>query len=311
MEMLMDCIGAVDVGGTKIAVGLVLPDGTITASHSQPTRPEQSFEAGMAEIAANMQSMLEKTHSRLLGVGLGCTGQVSPGSGKVLSNAFLPNWAGNNPVDWLATRFGVPGALENDADAAALAEWRLGAGQGAQRFIYITVSTGIGGGLIFDGQVERGANECHPEVGHHTIDPNGPDCFCGNRGCWETLASGRALAARFMQICPGFQGDAVTVCDLAEAGDPLACRAVEAHAQALGIGLANLITLYVPDVIALGGGLMRRAGLFMPGIQRMVEQRCRLVRSADTRLVLSHFGAETGLVGAAMVWAQHNSSRPR
>jgi glucokinase len=276
-----------------------------------PTQPELPFATGMEAITRVLQGLSgQKSASiplNLLGIGIACTGQVDPLEGTVLRNGFLPTWVGQNPSNWLDEQFGLQVALENDADAAALAEWRLGAGQGAQRFVYITVSTGIGGGLIFSGQLYRGANGVHPEIGHHTIDPDGPTCFCGNRGCWEMFASGPALHRRFQALRPVFTGDARQVCDLAEAGDALAQRAVQAHAEMLGIGLANLITLYAPDVIALGGGLMRRANLFMPVIQETIPQRSTLVPPGRTRLALCQFAVDSSLIGAAMVWEHRYS----
>ena len=303
----MQAIGAVDIGGTKIALGLVSIRGQVLASLALPSQPEKSFLLDMLEIAAGLDRLLAQTNADLLGIGLGCTGQVNSVSGEVLKNGFLPHWAGQNPARWLSEHYEVSTALENDADAAALAEWQWGAGSGASRFIYLTVSTGIGAGLIFDGQVYRGAGGAHPEIGHHTIEPSGPTCFCGNRGCWEAVASGRALSARLQSLLPDFNRDAAAVCDLAEAGHPLAQQAVAAHGQALGVGLANLITLYAPDTIALGGGLMSRAALFLPAIQVNLAERCRLISAVHTRLALSHFGANTGLAGAAMAWVHRQA----
>ena len=301
----MELIGAVDIGGTKIAVGLVSPQGQVIAVRAFPSRPEQAYQSVMAEIGGFLEDMLSGLDGSLVGIGIGSTGQVDPLTGVVLNNSFLTLWSGQNPVGWLAEHFGVTAALENDADAAALAEWGLGNGRDARRMIYVTVSTGIGAGMIFDGQVYRGVNGVHPEVGHHTIDPSGPACFCGNCGCWEVLASGQSLARRMQGLKPGFNGDAIQVCDLAESGDPVAQFVVSSHAEALGIGLANLIILYAPDIIVLGGGLMRRADLFLPQAQRTIMERCHLVSPENTRLVLSAFGPDTALVGAAQVWVYH------
>jgi glucokinase len=302
----MDVIGAVDVGGTKIAVGLVTRQGQVVAHQVLPTQPETSFSAGIDVISRVLQRLCSQKSASLplkpLGIGVACTGQVDPLEGVVLKNGFLPNWTAQNPVRWLSEQFGVQVALENDADAAALAEWHLGAGRGSERFIYLTISTGIGGGLVFSGQLVRGAKGAHPEVGHHTIDPAGPLCFCGNRGCWEMFASGRALQARFLALQPGFDGDARHICDLAEAGDSQALRAVADHAEMLGVGLANLITLFAPDRIVLGGGLMRRANLFLPVVHQVISQRCTLVPPEIARLELSQFPTDSSLIGAAMAW---------
>jgi len=304
---MKEVIGAVDVGGTKIAVGLVTPQGEVIARAEIPSRTGISFDNQMEAIAGRLLGHLDRRAEidpcQLLGIGIAATGQVDPLEGVVLRNGLMPEWTARNPVRWLAERFGVTAALENDADAAALAEWQFGAGQGAVRFIFLTISTGIGGGMIFSGRLYRGAGGAHPEIGHHTIDPDGPLCFCGNRGCWETLASGSALQQRYQALMPAFSGDARAVCDLAETGDLLAKQAVETHGQMIGIGLANLIVMYAPDVIVLGGGLMQRIDLFLPVIRATIAARCTLVPVERTHLKPNRFSTDSSLVGAAVVWA--------
>ena len=139
-------------------------------------------------------------------------------------------------------------ALENDADAGALAEAAWGAGQGKSRLIYITVGTGIGGGIILDGELYRGVDGAHPELGHQVIDPSGPPCSCGFRGCWESLAAGPAMAAWAQSQSPANDSyrTAKQICQLAQKGDELARRAAEREAYYLGLGIANLINLFTP-----------------------------------------------------------------
>ena len=199
-------------------------------------------------------------------------------------------------MDDLERAFGVQAAIENDADAAALGEYAWGAGKGMQSFIYITVSTGIGGGVVLDGRLYRGADGSHPEMGHHVIDSHGPKCFCGASGCWESLASGPALALR------GKQASALAVCNAARCGDADALAAVEQEGWYLGLGLANLVSLFVPDVIALGGGVMQSRDLFWEKINTTIQTNCGLVPYQKTRLLPALLGKDAGLAGAAQVW---------
>lgn len=295
-------IGAVDIGGTKIAVGLVTREGEVVATTNLPTRREQPYDDALGQVVAALRRLLADHDACLDGIGIGTTGRLTS-SGVLTPNAFLPTWTGHTPADDLAAHFGVTTAIENDADAAALAEARWGSGCDVARLIYVTVSTGIGAGVVLGGQLYRGVGGCHPELGHHVIDPAGPPCFCGARGCWESLASGSALAAWAQAHGGDADWDAQRVCDLAQAGHPVAQQAVEREAHYLGIGLANLITLFAPDCIALGGGLMRRWDLFRPGVMTVIEQQCGLVPWPSVRLGPASV-PQPGLVGAAAVSLQ-------
>lgn len=287
-------IGAVDIGGTKIAVGVVDDQGQVFAWREIPTRPELGFDASLDWIADLLR---QAAGERLLqGVGIGCTGPVEPFTGRVGNVEFLTGWEGGELTAGLSDRLGLTVFLENDADAAALGEVAWGAGVGARRFIYLTISTGIGAGLVFDGNLYRGVDGAHPEIGHMVIDPSGPACTCGASGCWESLASGSALA----QLCP--PRTAQQVCQAAEAGEVQARSAVQRVAGYLGIGMANLITLFVPDVIAMGGGLMQSRHLFWDTIQQTIRTHCGYVPYEKTRLVPAVLGVHAGLVGAAEVF---------
>jgi glucokinase len=295
-------IGAVDIGGTKIAVGMLERDGRILAHKECPTCPERGWQAGLERICRRLRETAREAGGELEGIGVGCTGPVDPQTGTLGRIEFLPGWEGCQLVSELQNAFGVAVYLENDADAAALGEWAWGAGKDAKRFIYVTISTGIGAGMVFDGHLYRGVDGSHPEIGHHVIDPSGPQCSCGARGCWESLASGPALAAR------GGYPSASAVCQAAEGGETAACRAVEKEAYYLGLGIANLVTLFVPDLIALGGGVMRSRHLFWDKILQTIRENCGLVPFEKTRLVPAQLGGEVGLAGAAQVWIKGSQS---
>ena len=284
-------IGALDIGGTKIAAGAVSRSGSLLRRTEFPTVPASGPERGLANMIRALQTICGEAGQSLEGIGIGCTGPVDPLTGRLGAIPTLPGWDGLGLVEEVHKAFEVPVAMENDADAAALGESVHGAGLGAERFLYITVGTGIGGGIILDGRIYRGAGGSHPEFGHQVIEASGPECTCGARGCWEALASGPALARR------GTCDTGQAVCEAARGGDPAARLAVEQEGFYLGLGLANLITLFVPDVIALGGGVMRSADLFRDKIVATIQDICRLVPHERTSLVTATLGAEAGLGG--------------
>jgi glucokinase len=241
------------------------------------------------------------------GIGIGSTGVVHPDSGAFGDVDLLPGWQGNNPVQDLAREFKVTVALENDGDASALGEAGWGAGKLKSRLIYVTVGTGIGGGIILDGHLYRGVDMAHPEIGHHVMDMSGPECTCGYRGCWESLATGPAMAAWFnaksAEVLEAPKNlSTAQICQLAKTGDVQARQAVDREAYYLGLGLANLINLFVPEVIVLGGSMMKSAALLLDGIRKVIRQGCRFVPHDKTELALASLGEDANLIGAARVW---------
>jgi len=160
--------------------------------------------------------------------------------------------------------------------------------------------------VILDGQVYRGVGGAHPEIGHHVVDASGPPCMCGFNGCWESLAAGPAMVAWVERNAPAeYPRTGLTakrICELAREGDALALRAVEHEGRYLGLGLANLVTMFVPDMIVLGGSVMNSADLFMDRIREVIASSCRFVPYEKTELVLASLGEHTNLIGAARVW---------
>jgi glucokinase len=298
----MKTIGAVDIGGTKIAVAAVREDGTVLQRHESPTEPEKGFDHAMQRIAAMLRDF-SNAGVTLSGIGVGCPGPLNPFTGEILDVGTLPGWQGGNLVDTLQSEFGLPVAVENDADAAALGEARWGSDAGNGNFIYVTISTGIGGGIILDGRLYRGVNGAHPEIGHQVLDASGPLCYCRAHGCWESLASGPAMLAWIQDRQPQTQFvDAFEICQNASQGDPLALRCTQREAYYIGLGLANLITLFAPDRIALGGGVMKSSSLFMDTIHAVIRDICTQVPSDKTQITLATLGPDVGLLGAAQAW---------
>lgn len=300
-------IAAVDIGGTKIAVGIVDDTGKVLAKVETPTDADRGYAHGLERMASMLREAARKAGEEISGIGIGSTGLVYPFTGEFGDVDFLPTWKGVNPVQDLSREFQVRVALENDGDASALGEAAWGAGKGKSRLVYVTVGTGIGGGIILDGRLYRGVERSHPEVGHHVVDASGPECSCGFRGCWEAMAAGPAMEAWFRSNAPAnhpHREDATAkkICELAQAGDETAGRAVQREAYYLGLGLANLIGLFVPDAIVLGGSVMKSAALLLGPIRKVIASGCRFVPFEKTELALASLGEDANLIGAARVW---------
>ena len=307
-------IGAVDIGGTKIAVGLVDDQGRVQVRLESPTEAASGFPHALERTCDMLRDCSRKAGVEISGIGIGSTGPVDPFSGMIGDVNFLPGWQGANIVEGLAQVFNVPVAMENDADAAALAEASWGAGKDKTRLIYVTVGTGIGSGIILDGRLYRGVDQAHPEIGHHIIDPSGPPCLCGFRGCWESLAAGPAMVDWLLTNAPPNYRHranltAKRICELSREGDEWARRVVERETYYLGLGLANLVTLFAPDSLVLGGSVMNSASLFLEGIRKIIRQSCGFVPFEKTELALASLGEDTNLIGAARVW--HHRFAPR
>jgi glucokinase len=300
-------IAAVDIGGTKIAAGIVDASGQVLTRDQIATNAPAGYRRAIESVIEMLRAAEQATGQKITGIGIGSTGPIYPLTGEIGDVNFFPNWRGENPVKDLERAFNVGVAIENDADASALGEAGWGAGRNKTRLIYVTVGTGIGVGLIFDGKVYRGVDYSHPEIGHHLIDPSGPSCYCGFSGCWESLATGPAMEAWVAQsVAPEYAAKekltAKKICELARAGDGMAKRAVERTARYLGLGIANIVTLYVPDAIVLGGSVMNSSELFLPAIHQLIAASCRFVPYERAEVALASLGEDANLIGAARVW---------
>jgi glucokinase len=307
-------IGAVDIGGTKIAVGMIGEQGRVLSRVEAPTEADRGYPVALQKISemlreVSRQVVIAETDRAICGIGIGSTGMLYPMTGEFGDADFLPGWERKNPVKDLSHAFGVSAAIENDGDAGALAEAYWGAGRGKSRMVYVTIGTGIGGGVILDGHLYRGVADSHPEFGHHVMEASGPQCTCGFRGCWEALAAGTTMEQWYNENRPVRQSNGGTltarqICDLARQGNEFAQQAVDREGLYLGLGLANLISMYVPEVIVLGGGMMQSADLYLDKIHDVIRSGCRFVPAEKTEIALASLGEDTNLIGAAMAW-QH------
>lgn len=302
---------AFDLGGTELRGALVERSGEVVARVSEPTLAGAGSEAVIGQIIVLAGKLLdEHPQARVIGIGACAPGPLDPKAGIVIGPPTLAGWHNVPMIDILSRQFGLPVRLENDANAAALGEWRFGAGRGAESMVFVTVSTGIGGGVIADGHIYHGRRGLAAEIGHMTITGEGDRCFCGNVGCFEAVASGTALGRRATRLtAPGdgsllrrlsSDGDvsARHVVEAARTGDAAAFGLVEAEAKWLGIGFTNLLHLYSPEVIVMGGGLANGFDLLAPGIRATIDERA-MQAYRDVPIVPAELGDRAGLVGAA------------
>ena len=305
----------IDLGGTFVRVGVVVAaQARFLAYNHAPIEASRGPEAGVETISNLIEKTIaESDREHIDGIGMGATGPVDRLRGLIQNPYTLPGWENVNILAPLSDRFGVPVVLENDADVAALGEYWIGAGRDVSRLYAITVGTGIGTAFILNGEVYRGLNSAHPDGGHHIVDPAGPQCYCGARGCWESLASGSAIA-RFAQeqivanpsslLCSLAGGDAnridaKMVAEAAQQGDSLAVSVIEKTAHYFSLGLVNVVTLFVPEVVVLSGGVMKSSHLFMPAIGKALADHNVMVPAEQVRILPAQLGYLAGCVGAA------------
>ena len=294
---------AVDIGGTKIAVGVVC-DGKVLARRVFPTSPPICG-VTIARIEQAALACAQEADVTPLAVGVGCTGPVDPVAGLIGDVDLLPGSEGFALVDALETALRLPAVLENDADAGAYGELLHGAGLDAQNLLFVSVGTGIGVGVVIGGQLFRGVGGAHPELGHQTLDASsGAECYCGAKGCWEVLASGTALE-RWVEERQSGRIKASEIFRLAQEGHALSTDAITHQAHYLGIGLANLVTMFCPDVVVFGGGIMNQWELLLPRAVATASQQCGLVPFQQVRITHSRLGTDAVLIGAAEAGLRH------
>lgn len=316
MDNERDILIGIDLGATNVRVGVVTGQGELLTSCDDLIQARKGPSAGLAKIAAMIDEVTQSVKRPLVSIGIGATGPLDREKGCIQNPYTLPGWENVNIVEVLQERFGVPVALENDADAAALGESWIGAGAGVPRVLMVTVGTGIGTGFILDGQIYRGMHGEHPEGGHVLVDPTGPLCYCGANGCWESLASGTGMglfARRKAEITGGYlmaqcQGDIgkITAAMLfagARSGDSACLEMVQECARFFGLGLVSAMMLLLPDRVLLTGGVMRSFDLLEPGVFAVLKQHQVLIPHSTERLAFASLGQNAGMIGAARAGA--------
>ncbi len=287
----------VDVGGTKIVAGVVERDGTVVRVERRPT-PLGSTEA----LLAGLVELVEAVRDESIGaIGVGIPSTIDQRSGTAVFSVNIP-LAGIDVRTWAAEVFGLPAAIDNDANCAALGEWRAGAGRGTTDMVMITLGTGIGGGLVLGGRLYRGWTGSGAELGHIVVDAGGTPCLgrCTGRGHLEALASGQAVDAIAERVLGAGAGTPELVA-AARAGDDTAREAVAAVGRWLGAGIASIVNLLNPELIVVGGGFGDAFDLLI-GPAREVLARDGVVPARDVvRIAPAELGSDAGLIGAAFV----------
>jgi glucokinase len=281
----------IDLGGTKIAAALADDHGKIITDVNIPTEAAKGQRAVIDNVIKAVAMLMSSSKKKVTRLGIGVPGPILYKSGIVIEPPNLPGWKQVNLKKILEKRFRVPVQLDNDANCAALAEAKFGAGKKARDFLYVTVSTGIGGGIIIDRQLYRGAIGAAGEFGHMIIDPKGPLCGCGNYGCFEALASGTAIKKRAGM-------DAIAVELAARQGDEKALQVIRETAHYLAIGFANLVNVFNPEMIVVGGGVSKMRELLFTPIREEFKKYALTLPAKNVQIVRAKLGDEVGVLGA-------------
>jgi glucokinase len=287
----------VDVGGTKTLAAIVTREGSIEDRLERPTAIS-SQDALLAELDSQVEE-LRSRHSDVAAIGFGLPSQIDQPSGRVLSSVNIP-LADFDFRDRMAEGRGLPVGIDNDANAAAIGEWRAGAARGARHVVMLTLGTGIGGGLILDGKPYRGATGRGAELGHVVIEYDGPPCRCGGRGHLEAVAAGPA-ADRAARTLYGTGADAHELVRRGQVGEPEAVEALAEIGRRLGAGIASFMNVFEPEIVIVGGGFSAAGELLLAPAREIVAREALPPIRNRAPIVLAELGPDAGVIGAAMV----------
>ncbi len=308
----------IDLGGTNIVAGVVDEDYKIISKASCKTavpRPESEICDSMAEVAKKAIEKAKLTMEDIDSIGIGVPGAVNPKTGVIeySANLFFHNW---EVVEMMEERLGKKVRIENDANAAALGEYLAGSAKGAKNAVAITLGTGVGGGIIINGKIYSGSNFAGAELGHMVIVKDGKECACGRRGCWETYASATGLInltkqkilseklefSYMLKLCDGDinKVSGRTAFDAMRDGDPTAKAVVEEYISYLSCGLVNIINIFQPDVLCIGGGISNEGENLLAPVRAYIErERYTKHNDKQTLVCTCTLGNDAGIIGAA------------
>jgi glucokinase len=307
----------VDVGGTKVAAGLVRSDGTILHQTRVPMDADGSAADGFTSVRNAIEAVLAAqpaARGAIAGIGIGSPGPLDPERGIIISPRNLPCWRDYPLVAEIERAFRLHARLDNDGNAAGLGEALWGAGTGYRNVFYVTLGTGVGTAIVFDKRIHHGRTGNAGEGGHVSIDYRGPQCNCGKRGCIEVYCAGPAIARRARErlaqggtasriaVLAGNKLEEVRAETVGEAyrqGDAVARELLEETADLLAVYLGNVVDLLEPDVFILGGGVSEILGEFLERIRQRIPQWSINPRSGEIPLLPARYGTESGIAGAA------------
>ena len=321
MKVFVGC----DLGGTNIKAGLVdIENGDVIISDSKPTKARKGPEAVMERMAGHITELIEKSaikKQEILGLGISVPGMLDLETNTTL---FLPNFVGgwrNIPVgERMTTYLGLDVSMLNDVQAITYGEWRFGAGKGVQSMACFAIGTGVGGGLIVNNELVLGLGGSAGELGHQTVELNGPICGCGNHGCVEVYASGPAIAASAARgVRQGWSTKIVDLIDhdlnlltpeivakAAEMGDEFALEVWERAGTYLGVGVANVLSTLAVERVVIGGGVAKAGDLLLDPIKKTIKDRVFLMPVEKVDVVQAKLGTNAGIVGMA-AWRARQS----
>lgn len=308
----------IDVGGTNVKIALVDGEGKIIYSNSVPTYAQMGYEYTVNNIKQAIRDLMKETNTdakEIEGIGFDFPGQVDYKTGVVKLAPNIPGWINVPIAQMIEEEFNIPTRIDNDVRCAALGELKFGAGKGCENFVCITVGTGIGSGLVINGQLVRGAANAAGEIGHIKLQMNGgPICGCGDTGCLEAFASGPSIVAmaqeylkggkstKFREMA-GADGEITPyiVAKAAEAGDPVAKRIFEIVGTYIGMGLVSVINLLNPEKVIIGGGVAAAGDLLLDPIRKTIKERAMIVAGNSVEIVPAELGNSAGVIGASML----------
>lgn len=308
MQSVLPPVLALDVGGTKLAAAVVLPGGGLSGLSVEPTALSEGPEACIKRLMLLGERAVRAAGLELPPIGatgISCGGPLDPDAGILLSPVHLPGWANVPIVTIMEEHFGVPALLENDATAGAWGEYRFGAGRDAVAMAYVTVSTGIGGGMVLQGQLYHGAAGNGGEFGHQVVRQGGRKCKCGRTGCVEAYASGTAIAERAVEEILSGRSTSLSTLPLISAADvaarsetdALAAELWEEAMDTLGEAVVNLVNVLEPEVVVLGGGVTR-SGKLIEAVRAAVSAGAMPPAAAACQVRLAELGEASCVLGA-------------
>lgn len=309
----------IDVGGTNVKIALVDKSGKIIYSNSVPTYAKMGYEYTVNNIKQAIKDLMKETNTTakdIDGIGFDFPGQVDYKTGVVKLAPNIPGWVNVPIAQMIEEEFHIPTRIDNDVRCAALGEMKFGAGQGCENFVCITVGTGIGSGLVVNGQLVRGASNAAGEIGHIKLQmKDGLICGCGDTGCLEAYASGPSIVAMAQDYIKGgkstkfremaaAEGGEITpymVAKAAEAGDPVAKRIFAIVGEYIGIGLTSVINLLNPEKVIIGGGVAEAGDLLLDPIRKTIKERAMVVAGSAVEIVPAQLSNSAGVIGASML----------
>ena len=299
----------VDLGGTKISTALSTLEGNIITQTVIPTNAKEGEEKVLNRIISTIEEVINSasvSKDEIEAIGIGSPGPLDAKKGVIITTPNLP-FKNYNVVQPIREKFDIPTYIDNDANVAAIGEFMFGAGKGKENIVFFTVSTGVGGGAVLNGQAYRGNTSNALEIGHMTVNPDGPRCGCGNIGCLEAISSGTAIGKRGQEAVASKvetslrKYDQITSYEVfveAKNGDEVAMEIVDNAMNYLGIGVANAISIFDPEMVIIGGGVAKVGDIMFDKVQAVVNKRCFKSMAESCKIVPAGLGSDAGVVGA-------------